>query len=220
MTIKLSPQYYISLLVWLLIVFKTSRCLQPVPCQLCLCSRHQSTDCWHTKYSSPGLCWRSPGSPYPNRENNAFADIPEERLDEIRKATLCDASLQTVVQLVLKGWLLDRNTIPSCALSYFHLCDSITVMDGIVVKEKISWFMHNLPRSEATKHSIATKTTQRWWWAMAENWYLIVEGYYSTFIEAYLLTTLTSTCVITLKKRSLVWHTKNDSVRSRPTVYQ
>ena len=32
---------------------------------------------------------------------NVFGDIPDKRLDEIREATLCDASLQVVTKLVL-----------------------------------------------------------------------------------------------------------------------
>ena len=35
---------------------------------------------------------------------NAFGDIPDKRLGEIREATLCDASLQVVTKLVLEGW--------------------------------------------------------------------------------------------------------------------
>ena len=34
---------------------------------------------------------------------NTFGDIPDKRLDEIREATSCDASLQTVIKLVLEG---------------------------------------------------------------------------------------------------------------------
>ena len=35
---------------------------------------------------------------------SVFGDIPDKRLDEIHEATSCDASLQSVMKLVLEGW--------------------------------------------------------------------------------------------------------------------
>ena len=39
---------------------------------------------------------------------NLFGDIPDKRPDEIREATVCDASLQVVMKLVLEGWPTDK----------------------------------------------------------------------------------------------------------------
>ena len=64
----------------------------------------------------------------------AFADVPDKRLDEIRDATLRDTSLQTVVQLVLEGWPQNKHNTPPCALPYFDVRDSLSVIDGILVK--------------------------------------------------------------------------------------
>ena len=65
---------------------------------------------------------------------NTFGDIPDKRLDEIREATSCDASLQTVIKLVLEGWPADKRGIPVCALPYFDVRDCLSVVDGILVK--------------------------------------------------------------------------------------
>ena len=72
----------------------------------------------------------------PTRTTNiyAFAEIPDKRLDEIRAATLRDTSLQTVIKLVLDGWPQDKHNIPSQALPYFDMRDSLSKVDGILVK--------------------------------------------------------------------------------------
>ena len=66
----------------------------------------------------------------------AFADVLDKRLDEIREATLGDTNLQIVVQLVLEEWPQDRHNTPFSALPYFDVRDSLSAIDGIVVKEK------------------------------------------------------------------------------------
>ncbi|KAL9969645.1 hypothetical protein ACROYT_G021882 [Oculina patagonica] len=65
---------------------------------------------------------------------NVFGDIPGKRLDEIREAISCDASLQTVMKLVLEGWPADKRGTPVCALPYFDVRDCLSVVDGILVK--------------------------------------------------------------------------------------
>ena len=62
----------------------------------------------------------------------AFAEVPDKHLDEIRGATLRDTSLQ--IQLVLEGWPENKRDTPSCALPYFDVRDSLSVIDGILVK--------------------------------------------------------------------------------------
>ena len=65
---------------------------------------------------------------------SVFGDIPDKRLDEIREATSCDASLQSVMKLVLEGWPADKRETPVCALPYFDVRDCLSVVDGILVK--------------------------------------------------------------------------------------
>ena len=62
---------------------------------------------------------------------NVFGDIPDKRIDEIREATSCDASLQVVM---LEGWPAEKRGTPLCALPYFDVRDCLSVVDGILVK--------------------------------------------------------------------------------------
>ena len=61
---------------------------------------------------------------------SVFGDISDKRLDEIREATSCDASLQSVMKLVLEGWPADKRETPVCALPYFDVRDCLSVVDG------------------------------------------------------------------------------------------
>ena len=55
-------------------------------------------------------------------------------MDEISEATLRDTSLQTVVKLVWDGWPQDKHNIPPQAVPYFDMRDSLSIVDGILVK--------------------------------------------------------------------------------------
>ncbi|KAL5017694.1 hypothetical protein ScPMuIL_005222, partial [Solemya velum] len=65
---------------------------------------------------------------------NMFGDIPDARLDEIREATLGDANLQTVIDFVLEGWPEIKRETPSCALPYYDFRDTLSHVDGILLK--------------------------------------------------------------------------------------
>lgn len=65
---------------------------------------------------------------------SVFGDIPDKRPDEIREVTSCDASLQSVMKLVSEGWPADKSETPVCALPYFDERDSLSIVDGILVK--------------------------------------------------------------------------------------
>ena len=64
---------------------------------------------------------------------SVFSDIPAKRLDEIRKATSSDASLQPGMKSVLDGWPADKRETPVCALPYFDVRDCLSIVDGILV---------------------------------------------------------------------------------------
>ena len=74
---------------------------------------------------------------------NVFGDIPDKRLDEIREATSCDASLQTVMKLVLEGWPADKRETPVCTLPYFDVRDCLSVVDGILARSSIKRRLHS-----------------------------------------------------------------------------
>ncbi|XP_014675268.1 PREDICTED: uncharacterized protein K02A2.6-like [Priapulus caudatus] len=63
-----------------------------------------------------------------------FGNIPDARLEEIREATNSDDSLQVIIELIREGWPTEKTNIPSCALPYFDLRDSLSCVDGIIVK--------------------------------------------------------------------------------------
>ena len=65
---------------------------------------------------------------------NVFGDIPDKRLDEIREVTSSDASLQSVMKLVLEGWPADKHGIQVCAVPYFDVRDCLSDVDRILVK--------------------------------------------------------------------------------------
>ena len=65
---------------------------------------------------------------------SVFGDIPDKRLVEMREATSRDASLQSVMKLVLRGWPADKRETPVFAMPYFDVRDSLSVVDGILVK--------------------------------------------------------------------------------------
>jgi hypothetical protein len=65
---------------------------------------------------------------------NTFGDIPDARLEEIREATLGDESLQTIINLVLEGWPENKRETPSCASPYFDFRDTLSYVDGILLK--------------------------------------------------------------------------------------
>ena len=128
-----------------------------------------------------------------------ISEIPDKCLDEIREATLRYTSLQTIIKLVLDGWPQDKHDIPSQALPYFDMRDSLSIVDGILVKGEaiaipsdlrasIKKRLHRAhlgcesmkcrargivfwPRNEATKHSRTIETTQRRRWTLAKDWF-------------------------------------------------
>ena len=41
-------------------------------------------------------------------------------------------SLLVVIQFVIKGWPEEKRFVAPCACPYFHCCDTLTVVDGIL----------------------------------------------------------------------------------------
>ena len=65
---------------------------------------------------------------------SVFSDMPEQRLDEIHQVTSFDASLQSVMKLVLEGWPADKHETPVRAVPYFDVHDCLSAVDGILLK--------------------------------------------------------------------------------------
>lgn len=60
--------------------------------------------------------------------------VPDVRLEEIRNESLQDQTMQTLMDVVLKGWPDHKSEIPHCILPYFDIRDTISVDQGILVK--------------------------------------------------------------------------------------
>ena len=63
-----------------------------------------------------------------------FGEIQDVQLEEIRQATALDSSLQDVIQFVMEGWPEETHFVSPCACSYFDIRDTLTVVDGILLK--------------------------------------------------------------------------------------
>lgn len=53
-----------------------------------------------------------------------------------KRLTSRDANLQSVMKLVLEGWLADKRQTPVCVLQYFDFRECLSVGDGILLKEE------------------------------------------------------------------------------------
>ena len=63
-----------------------------------------------------------------------FGEIPDVQLEEICQATALDSSLQDVIQFVMEGWPEEKHFVSPCACPYFDILDTLTVVDGILLK--------------------------------------------------------------------------------------
>ena len=63
-----------------------------------------------------------------------FGEIPDVQLEEIRQATALDSIMQDVIQLVMEGWPEEKHFVSPHARPYFDIRDTLTVVDGILLK--------------------------------------------------------------------------------------
>ena len=89
---------------------------------------------------------------------SVFSDMPEQRLDEIHQVTSFDASLQSVMKLVLEGWPADKHETPVRAVPYFDVHDCLSAVDGILLKGRSSCDSHG---SEAINQEMIIQCPSR-----------------------------------------------------------
>ena len=70
--------------------------------------------------------------------------ITDERLKEIRQATACDESLQTLKTVILEGWPESKQETPSQAAQYFTMRDERSVQDGLIFKGQATMLQDRL----------------------------------------------------------------------------
>ncbi|XP_060074979.1 uncharacterized protein K02A2.6-like [Ylistrum balloti] len=61
-------------------------------------------------------------------------DIPDVRLEEIRKTTLADPELQVLADVITTGWPDTKEKVPSTCKPYYDIRDTLGIVDGLEVK--------------------------------------------------------------------------------------
>ena len=66
---------------------------------------------------------------------NLVAEVPiEDKLDDIRRETATDQTLQKIRYFIENGWPTTRQYIPSVVYPYYSLCDKLSYQHGLVFK--------------------------------------------------------------------------------------
>ena len=68
--------------------------------------------------------------------NISITSIKEDKLDETRGATLKDDTLKVLGDMILSGWLNEKQHVPEILLPYFRFRNELVVHTGIVVRVK------------------------------------------------------------------------------------
>ena len=81
-----------------------------------------------------------PKSPEPDDKEFEFVNmasyvpISDPRLEEIRRETRADKSMQVLTKVILQGWPDDKSSVPPIALPYFNQRDELTVQNGLIFR--------------------------------------------------------------------------------------
>ena len=62
--------------------------------------------------------------------NISLTRIKEDKLDEIRGATLKDDTLKVLGDMILRGWSIEKQHVPEVILPYFSFRDELVVGEG------------------------------------------------------------------------------------------
>ena len=63
-----------------------------------------------------------------------YRAISEQQLSEIKQETAKDPTLQTLKNVILRGWPENRSSVPKEVSEYFNVRDELAVQDGIIFK--------------------------------------------------------------------------------------
>ena len=66
--------------------------------------------------------------------NIHLTSIKEDKLDEIRGATLNDATLKLLGEVILRGWPNDKQHVSETILPYYSFRDELTVHKGVILR--------------------------------------------------------------------------------------
>ena len=65
---------------------------------------------------------------------NALKGESDERINEVREATAEDESMQKLLSIIRDGWPDNKNEVPSELKPYFHVRDTLSHQDGVILK--------------------------------------------------------------------------------------
>ena len=65
---------------------------------------------------------------------NALKGELDERINEVREATAEDESMQKLLSIIRDGWPDNKNEVPSELKPYFHVRDTLSHQDGVILK--------------------------------------------------------------------------------------
>ena len=80
--------------------------------------------------------------------------IRSASLEDIRRESLKDSSIQALQKVIKSGWPETKNDLPAQVKPYFDMRDQLSVEDGIVFKGNRCLIQVSL-RPESTDHSLA-----------------------------------------------------------------
>ena len=66
----------------------------------------------------------------------SFLPISDQRLQEIRRKTGKDKTLQIFKTVILQGWPAERKDAPVQVTSYFSVRDELSVQDGLILRSE------------------------------------------------------------------------------------
>lgn len=77
--------------------------------------------------------------------------VSDSRLEQIRKLTAEDASLQTLCGLIIDGWPQERRKVSKTVQDFWHVRDELCILEGIVFKGDKIFIPHALRREMLQK---------------------------------------------------------------------
>ena len=86
---------------------------------------------------------------------NALKGESNERINEVREATAEDKSKQKLLSIIRDGWPDNKNEEPSELKPYFHVRDTLSHQDGVILKGErivIPKSLRDIARRGYTQH--------------------------------------------------------------------
>ncbi|XP_068739046.1 uncharacterized protein [Montipora capricornis] len=63
-----------------------------------------------------------------------YMRLSEGTHQQIKQCTIADATLQSLMNMIMTGWPLTKETVPVCIREYWNYKEEVTVQDGVLYK--------------------------------------------------------------------------------------